>query len=275
VSDLSRPAGPKIIAVANQKGGVGKTTTTINLAAALAEKGQRVLVIDLDPQGNASTGLGIDLEDREFTTYELLLEDINLDQVILKTPTENLYIVPATVDLSSADLELLSSEKRSFLLHDALRQTQMDAFEFSYILIDCPPSLNLLTVNAMIGAHSVLVPLQSEFFALEGLSQLMLTIREVRQSGNRNLRIEGVVLTMYDRRNNLSQQVEQDARDNLGDLVFNTMIPRNVRVSEAPSFAMPVLSYDTQSKGAKAYRELADELMSNNEAAIKEVQHVK
>lgn len=275
MSDLSRPAGPKIIAVANQKGGVGKTTTTINLAAALAEKGQRVLVIDLDPQGNASTGLGIDLEDREFTTYELLLEDINLDQVILKTPTENLYIVPATVDLSSADLELLSSEKRSFLLHDALRQTQMDAFEFSYILIDCPPSLNLLTVNAMIGAHSVLVPLQSEFFALEGLSQLMLTIREVRQSGNRNLRIEGVVLTMYDRRNNLSQQVEQDARDNLGDLVFNTMIPRNVRVSEAPSFAMPVLSYDTQSKGAKAYRELADELMSNNEAAIKEVQHVK
>lgn len=275
MSDLSRPVGPKIIAVANQKGGVGKTTTTINLAAALAEKGQKILVIDLDPQGNASTGLGIDLEDREFTTYELLLEDIDLNQIILKTSTENLFIVPATVDLSSADLELLSSEKRSFLLHDALRQTQMDAFEFNYILIDCPPSLNLLTVNAMIGAHSILVPLQSEFFALEGLSQLMLTIREVRRSGNKDLRIEGVVLTMYDRRNNLSQQVEKDARDNLGDLVFKTMVPRNVRVSEAPSFAMPVLSYDTLSKGAKAYRDLADELMSNNETATNEVQHVE
>jgi chromosome partitioning protein len=273
VSDLSRPYGPKIIAIANQKGGVGKTTTTINLAAALAEKGQRVLVIDLDPQGNASTGLGIDVNNREFTTYELLLEDLDLDEVIQETQTENLYIVPATVDLSSADLELLSNEKRSYLLHDALRQTQMDAFNFQYILIDCPPSLNLLTVNAMIGADSVLVPLQSEFFALEGLSQLMLTIREVRQTGNKNLRIEGVVLTMYDRRNNLSQQVEQDARTNLGDLVFETMIPRNVRVSEAPSFAMPVLKYDTQSKGAKAYRDLANELMKNNQTTAKEVQH--
>jgi len=275
VPDFSRPKGPKIIAVANQKGGVGKTTTTINLSAALAEKGKRVLVIDLDPQGNASTGLGIALDDREYTTYELLLEDIDLNSVILPTQTNNLSIVPATVDLSSADLELLSNEKRSFLLHDALRQTQMDAFEFDYILIDCPPSLNLLTVNAMIGSHSILVPLQSEFFALEGLSQLMLTIREVRQSGNKDLRIEGVVLTMYDRRNNLSQQVEQDARDNLGDLVFKTMIPRNVRLSEAPSFAMPVLSYDTLSKGAMAYRDLADELISNNEIQTKEVQHVE
>lgn len=273
--DHSRPDGPKIIAIANQKGGVGKTTTTINLAAALAEKGQHVLVIDLDPQGNASTGLGITLDNREFTTYELLLEDIDLKQVILKTETENLFIVPATVDLSSADLELLSNEKRSFLLHDALRQTQMDQFGFDYILIDCPPSLNLLTVNAMIGSHSILVPLQSEFFALEGLSQLMLTIREVRQSGNKDLRIEGVVLTMYDQRNNLSQQVEQDARDNLGDLVFKTMIPRNVRLSEAPSFAMPVLAYDSQSKGAKAYRDLADEVIENNKAKGKEVQHVE
>ena len=275
MSDLSRPNGPKIIAIANQKGGVGKTTTTINLSAALAEKGARVLVIDLDPQGNASTGLGIELENREFTTYELLLEDIDLNEVILETNTPNLFIVPATVDLSSADLELLSNEKRSFLLHDALRQTQMDAFNFDYILIDCPPSLNLLTVNAMIGAHSVLVPLQSEFFALEGLSQLMLTIREVRQTGNKDLRIEGVVLTMYDRRNNLSQQVEQDARDNLGDLVFKTMIPRNVRVSEAPSFAMPVLAYDSLSKGAQAYRSLAKELMQNNQTGAKEVQHVE
>ncbi|UOA17329.1 Chromosome partitioning protein ParA [Sulfitobacter indolifex] len=262
--DLSRPAGPKIIAVANQKGGVGKTTTTINLAAALAETGKRILVVDLDPQGNASTGLGIEVEDREFTTYELLLDDVEPQQVIQKTETEGLMIIPATVDLSSADIELFSNEKRSFLLHDALRQTQMDAFELDYILIDCPPSLNLLTVNAMIAAHSVLVPLQSEFFALEGLSQLMLTIREVRQSGNKDLRIEGVLLTMYDKRNNLSQQVENDARANLGELVFQTVIPRNVRVSEAPSFAMPVISYDPTSKGAVAYRDLAAELTRNN-----------
>lgn len=264
MSDLSRPAGPKIIAIANQKGGVGKTTTTINLAAALAEAGKRILVVDLDPQGNASTGLGIEVEDREFTTYDLLLDDIEPQDVIQQTETKGLLIVPATVDLSSADIELFSNEKRSFLLHDALRQTQMDQFELDYILIDCPPSLNLLTVNAMIAAHSILVPLQSEFFALEGLSQLMLTIREVRQSGNRDLRIEGVLLTMYDKRNNLSQQVENDARANLGELVFQTVIPRNVRVSEAPSFAMPVLSYDPTSKGAVAYRDLAAELTRNN-----------
>jgi chromosome partitioning protein len=264
VSDLTRPEGPKIIAVANQKGGVGKTTTTINLSAALAEAGHRVLVVDLDPQGNASTGLGIEQSDREFTTYELLLEDIDLKDVIQASAIEDLAIIPATVDLSSADLELVSNEKRSFLLHDALRQTQIDKFEFDFILIDCPPSLNLLTVNAMIAAHTVLVPLQSEFFALEGLSQLMLTIREVRQSGNTDLRIEGVVLTMYDKRNNLSQQVEQDARDNLGDLVFKTVIPRNVRLSEAPSFAMPVLTYDSASKGAIAYRALAQELIEKS-----------
>ncbi|WP_370399637.1 ParA family protein [Sulfitobacter sp. JB4-11] len=264
MSDPTRPTGPKIIAVANQKGGVGKTTTTINLAAAFVEMGKRVLVVDLDPQGNASTGFGIALDDREFTTYELLLEDISLDRLVQNTQQDGLFIIPATVDLSSADIELISNEKRSFLLHDALRQLQMDDFALDYILIDCPPSLNLLTVNAMIAAHSVLVPLQSEFFALEGLSQLMMTIREVRQSGNTDLRIEGVVLTMYDRRNNLSQQVEQDARNTLGEVVFKTMIPRNVRVSEAPSFAMPVLSYDSQSKGAMAYRALAQEIMDNN-----------
>ena len=266
--DLTRPVGPKIIAVANQKGGVGKTTTTINLAAALAEAGRRVLVVDLDPQGNASTGLGIEVEDRKYTTYDILLGDIDIKDVVLPTVTPNLMIVPATVDLSSADLELMSSEKRSFLLHDALRQIQMDDFDLDYVLIDCPPSLNLLTVNAMIAAHSVLVPLQSEFFALEGLSQLMLTIREVRQTGNKDLRIEGILLTMYDKRNNLSLQVEQDARDNLGEMVFATRIPRNVRVSEAPSFAMPVLTYDTMSKGAQAYRALAKELIQKNRVKV-------
>ena len=264
MSDQTRQTKPKIIAIANQKGGVGKTTTTINLAAGLAEVGKRVLVVDLDPQGNASTGLGIEVEDREYTTYELLLDDVDLADVIQSTLSERLFIIPATVDLSSADIELFSNEKRSFLLKDALTQNRMDGFELDYILIDCPPSLNLLTVNAMIAAQSILVPLQSEFFALEGLSQLMLTIREVRQAGNKDLGIEGILLTMYDKRNNLSQQVENDARSNLGELVFKTVIPRNVRVSEAPSFAVPVLSYDPSSKGAKAYRELAAEVIRNN-----------
>lgn len=264
MSDPTRSNHPKIVAVANQKGGVGKTTTTINLGAALAELGRRVLIVDLDPQGNASTGLGIEPDERTFTTYELLLEEIELKKVILDTSQRGLKIIPATVDLSSADMELIANEKRSFLLHDALRQPAMEGFAFDFILIDCPPSLNLLTVNAMVAAHSVLVPLQSEFFALEGLSQLMLTVREVRQTANPDLRIEGIVLTMFDGRNNLSSQVEQDARHNLGSLVFKTRIPRNVRVSEAPSFAVPVLSYDPNSKGAVAYRDLAKELMKNN-----------
>ncbi|MCP4824869.1 MAG: ParA family protein [Shimia sp.] len=250
-----------MIAIANQKGGVGKTTTAINLAAALAEEGCKVLLVDLDPQGNASTGLGVDAEDREYTTYDMLLGEVDLEDVIQKSSVAGMSIVPATVDLSSADIELMSNEKRSFLLHDALRQTAMDQYGFDYVLIDCPPSLNLLTVNAMIASNSVLIPLQSEFFALEGLSQLMLTVREVRQTANDALRIEGVVLTMFDSRNNLSQQVEQDARDNLGDLVFETKIPRNVRVSEAPSFAQPVTDYDPTSKGAEAYRQLAKELL--------------
>lgn len=263
--DLSRPSGPRIIAIANQKGGVGKTTTTINLAAALVESGLRVLVVDLDPQGNASTGLGIDSADRNLTTYDLLIGETPLKDVIRTTGIEDLCIVPATVDLSSADIELIANERRSFLLHDALRQTDMDEYDWDYVLIDCPPSLNLLTVNAMIAAHSVLIPLQSEFFALEGVSQLMMTIRDVRQTANSELRIEGIVLTMYDKRNNLSQQVEQDARDNLGDLVFDTKIPRNVRVSEAPSYALPVLQYDPNSQGAQAYRSLAVELIRRHQ----------
>jgi len=267
VPDPIRPHAPRIIAVANQKGGVGKTTTTINLGAALGEAGFRVLVVDLDPQGNASTGLGVEPGEREATTYDLLLDDVPLDEIVRATANEGLMVIPSTVDLSSADIELISNEKRSYLLHDALRQPAMDSFGFDFILVDCPPSLNILTVNAMVAAHSILVPLQSEFFALEGLSQLMLTIREVRQSANPDLRIEGIVLTMFDSRNNLSAQVEQDARDNLGDLVFRTLIPRNVRLSEAPSYALPVLKYDTASRGAQAYRALAVELIRNQSRA--------
>lgn len=251
---------PKIIAITNQKGGVGKTTTTINLGAALAEQGFRVLLVDLDPQGNASTGLGVEAADRRLTTYDLLLDEAPLSEVLQKTDIDNLLIAPATTDLSSADIELVSNEKRSHLLHDALRAPGLEYLDLDYILIDCPPSLNLLTVNALVASNSVLIPLQSEFFALEGLSQLMLSIREVRQTANPDLRIEGVVLTMFDSRNNLSRQVEVDARDNLGDLVFKTIIPRNVRVSEAPSYALPVLTYDPMSKGSQAYRDLAREL---------------
>ena len=265
MSDPTRPKGPRIVSIANQKGGVGKTTTAINLSAALAEVGYRVLLVDLDPQGNASTGLGIEPEDRDYTTYDLILDEADLDDVIHETEFDRLYIAPATTGLSSADIEMMANEKRSYLLHDALRQPAMDRFEFDFVLIDCPPSLSLLTVNAMVASHSVLIPLQSEFFALEGLSQLMLTVREVRQTANPDLRIEGVVLTMFDGRNNLSQQVEVDARQTLGDLVFKTIVPRNVRVSEAPSYAMPVILYDPMSKGSQAYRALALEMVDSQQ----------
>lgn len=253
---------PRCIAIANQKGGVGKTTTAINLGAALATEGQRVLIIDLDPQGNASTGLGIHADQRNFTTYDLLIEGMSLQEIVLPTGVENLWIAPATTDLSSADVDLVSNENRVFLLKDALAPEFLK--EFDIILMDCPPSLNLLTVNAMAAADAVLVPLQTEFFALEGLSQLMMTIREVRQLANPGLRIEGVVLTMFDIRNNLCRQVEEDARENLGELVYQTRIPRNVRLSEAPSYAMPILQYDPTSRGSAAYCELAREVLARH-----------
>lgn len=255
-------SGPRIQAIANQKGGVGKTTTSINLGAALAELGRRVLVIDLDPQGNASTGLGVPNEARLVTVYDFILGNLSLAESTQKTTVPNLFVIPANTDLSSADMNLVVNERRSFLLQDALERSSDKAQDYDYILIDCPPSLNILTVNAMVAARSVIVPLQCEFYALEGLSQLMLTIREVRQSANPGLRIEGVVLTMFDRRNNLSQQVEADARQNLGELVFKAVIPRNVRLSEAPSHSQSVLDYDTNSAGSRAYRALAAELVS-------------
>ena len=265
--DIARSTEPRIIAVANQKGGVGKTTTTINLAAGLVGLGARVLLVDLDPQGNASTGLGIATNMRNPSTYDLLVEEASISDVVRQTAFADLLICPGNADLASADIDLMSNEKRSFLLHDALRQPAMDHLALDFILIDCPPSLSLLTVNALVASHSVLIPLQAEFFALEGLSQLMLTIRRVRQSANPALRTEGVVITMFDGRNRLCHQVEQDARDTLGDLVFKAVIPRNVRVSEAPSHALPVLQYDPGSKGSEAYRNLSAEIAARHPIA--------
>lgn len=248
----------RILSITNQKGGVGKTTTAINLGAALAAAGKKVLIVDFDPQGNASTGLGIDAGARKRTTYDLLIDGASLEDVAILTEIDNLSIAPATTDLSSTDVELGQRDNRIFLLKDALNESNVS---YDYVLIDCPPSLSLLTLNALVASGSILVPLQAEFFALEGLSQLMLTVREVRETANPTLRIEGVVLTMHDARNRLSRQVEDDARANLGDLVFRTMIPRNVRLSEAPSFALPVIAYDPTSKGSQAYLDLAQELI--------------
>ncbi|MTH78289.1 ParA family protein [Paracoccus aestuariivivens] len=248
----------RIVAVANQKGGVGKTTTAINLAAALGEQGQRVVVIDLDPQGNASTGLGVSPESRPITSYDLLTGDASFSDCLLPTQFEKLSLIPSDRDLASVDFEVANRSGRMQLLQKKISHVA----DFDFILIDCPPALGLLTLNAMVAADSVLVPLQAEFYALEGLSQLLMTVREVRQAANPDLRIEGVLLTMSDNRNNLSQQVEADARNTLSGLVYNTVIPRNVRLSEAPSHAMPVLQYDSNSKGSIAYRELAKEFLS-------------
>ncbi|WP_424966136.1 ParA family protein [Dinoroseobacter sp. S375] len=264
MSEFSHQPRSRVIAIANQKGGVGKTTTAINLATALALSGKSVLIIDLDPQGNASTGLGFPPEERTLSTYDLLIENASIADVSRETSIDNLYLAPATTDLSSADIELISNSRRVFKLRTALTQLSNMPQRIDYVLVDCPPSLNLLTINAMVAADSVLVPLQSEFFALEGLSQLLMSVREVRETANPKLRIEGVVLTMYDRRNNLSRQVEEDARENLGDLIFKTIIPRNVRVSEAPSYAMPVIKYDPTSLGSQAYLGLAEEILERH-----------
>lgn len=256
-----QPDQTKIIAVANQKGGVAKTTTAINLAAALAELGQKVLLIDMDPQGNASTGLGVESDRRSQTVYDLILGEATVADCVVAGSADRVWVIPSTSDLSSSDVELHATARRVFLLRDALDQVKSGVGGYDHVVIDCPPSLNLLTINALVAADTVLVPLQCEFFALEGLSQLLLTVREIRQSANPELRVEGVLLTMHDRRNNLSQQVERDARETLGNLVYRTVIPRNVRLSEAPSFGVPALSYDPGSNGARAYRAFAREYM--------------
>ncbi|MBM3603505.1 MAG: ParA family protein [Alphaproteobacteria bacterium] len=244
-----------VVAIANQKGGVGKTTTAVNLGAALAEGGFKTILIDLDPQGNASTGFGISAEQRDHSVYDLLVGEVTLTQAAVQTAIDNLLVVPSTSDLASADVELAQVADRTRLLERQLSQADPGTI----ILIDCPPALGLLTVNAMVAASSVLVPLQAEFYALEGLSQLLATVKQVRSGPNPRLRINGILLTMSDSRNNLSQQVEADARETLGELVYPTVIPRNVRVSEAPSHAKPVLAYDPASKGSIAYRQFASE----------------
>lgn len=263
--------GGVIIAIANQKGGVGKTTTAINLATALAHTGKNILLVDLDPQGNASTGLGLSQSDRGAGTYDLLTGAAELADIVQSTGVSNLYIVPAEPDLAGAEIELVSEDSREFRLQKALRLQQASLKAYDVVLIDCPPSLGLLTLNGLVAAHAVLIPLQCEFFALEGLSQLMRTIERVRQSLNTNLTLNGIVLTMYDRRNNLSDLVAADARGFFGDKVYETMIPRNIRISEAPSHGKPVIVYDARSPGAQAYIKLAAEFIERQAASVREV----
>ncbi|MFZ5668486.1 MAG: ParA family protein [Pseudomonadota bacterium] len=250
----------RVLAVANQKGGVGKTTTAINLGTALAAVGESVLLIDADPQGNASTGLGVPRSQRRLTLYDVLMGDTPIAEAALGTVLPGLDLVASDADLSGVELELGNQPRRSYRLRDALEPLRVSG-RYSYVLIDCPPSLNLLTVNAMTAADAVFVPLQCEFFALEGLTQLMRTVELVRGSLNPALEIQGVVLTMYDRRNSLSEQVARDVRAHFGDKVYETVIPRNVRVSEAPSFGKPVLIYDLKCAGSQAYLKLAREVV--------------
>jgi chromosome partitioning protein len=253
---------PRIIAVANQKGGVGKTTTTINLATALAACGKRVLVVDLDPQGNASTGLGIERGDRRTGAYEMLIDSVPIAEATRPTNVPNMWIVPTTADLAGAEIELIDLERREFRLRDALAKRPL---AYDFILIDCPPSLTLLTLNAMVAADCVLVPLQCEFYALEGLSQLIKTIERVKQKLNPVLEIQGVVLTMYDKRSSLNEQVASDVRQHFGDKVYDTAIPRNVRIAEAPSYGMPALLYDIRCAGSQAYILLASEVLKREQ----------
>jgi len=248
----------QIMAIVNQKGGVGKTTTAINLATAMAATGKQVLVIDLDPQGNASTGLGIGQKDRQFSSYDLLIRETSLEHVATSSFVPGLDIVPSNIDLSGAEIEMVALPRREFRLRDTLSHAVDD---YDYVLIDCPPALGFLSLNALTAARTVLVPLQCEFYALEGLSHLMRTVERVKKNLNPSLELQGIVLTMYDGRNNLCSQVAEDVRGFLGDKVYDTVIPRNVRVSEAPSYGKPVLLYDHRCAGAKAYIHLAGEML--------------
>jgi chromosome partitioning protein len=261
-------ARPRVLGIANQKGGVGKTTTAINLGTALAAIGEHVLIVDLDPQGNASTGLGIERKSRRTSTYDVLTGAAPMRDAVLPTAVPQLYIAPSTLDLSGLELEIGQQRDRAFRLRNALRQLNAGArpYDFTYVLVDCPPSLNLLTVNAMAAADSILVPLQCEFFALEGLSQLLKTVEQVRTTLNPTLSIHGIVLTMYDSRNNLSNQVVADVRQFMGNKVYETIIPRNVRISEAPSYGKPVLVYDLKCVGSEAYLRLATEIIQREKA---------
>jgi chromosome partitioning protein len=260
---------PRVLVVANQKGGVGKTTTAINLGTALAAIGEPTLVVDIDPQGNASTGLGVSRNDRKLTTYDVLVGDAKLADAVMPTKIPRLSLVPSTVDLSGAELELIHMQRRNFRLKDSLEEYSVHGQSaFSYVLIDCPPSLTLLTVNAMVAADAIVVPLQCEFFALEGLSQLLKTIELVRVNLNPSLEIQGIILTMFDKRNRLSDQVAADVRANMGDMVYNTVIPRNVRISEAPSHGLPALVYDLRCPGSQAYIKLAGELVQRERARL-------
>ncbi len=256
--------GPRIITLANQKGGVGKTTTAINLATALAAIGERVLIVDLDSQGNASTGLGIDRRARDVSTYDLLIGEATVAESAIMTDVPRVALIPSTLDLSGVELTIATQPDRAYKLRNAFRSLSGLGIEGqppTYVLIDCPPSLNLLTVNALVAADAVLVPMQCEFFALEGLSQLLQTIEQIRTTLNPRLSIQGVVMTMFDRRNSLSEQVLQDVKATLGDLVYDTVIPRNVRLSEAPSYGKPALLYDLKCAGSQAYLRLATEVI--------------